>query len=473
MFATTFLGHQGWLFRTDKAAVIVDPLLCEEFGGIHALDYRVFPPREWTPEQFPKLDAIILSHEHDDHFDIPSLAKLHRDIPVYLSARSSFAARQILEQMGFTVHALVPGHSVRFADLEVTAFTGDHVGVNCGDEWDTLPFLVRSTDGHGSFFSMVDITITQAHVEWAAAKAMRPGLISWTNNALDWSHMADYLRERVEGTQQCFMTMGMGHKLIEQTWGTPQGMVMCAGGFAFTGDKAWMNERVFCVDTEQVCKLIGNVYKKEKFWSGVPGQTWTLKANKLASVEDRAPWLAAAPRTEWPTRGRGGGTPRDFTPATGTLAYDREKLEHGLAELAGTLVGGPLFRALSSVLATECGERTPTFAFVLRTDGEPVIYEYAPTACAFVPATASPDAYIAGLECYASDLAAVLAGELGAIALTFGRSRLWHHLAGRIGFDPFSEMHRLSHPLRKPAAYLKSYEQIWQRQRDVSPTLGH
>src|SRR6185312_10028451 len=39
MFATTFLGHQGWLFRTDKAAILVDPLLCEDFGGIHALDY--------------------------------------------------------------------------------------------------------------------------------------------------------------------------------------------------------------------------------------------------------------------------------------------------------------------------------------------------------------------------------------------------------------------------------------------------
>jgi len=200
------------------------------------------------------------------------------------------------------------------------------------------------------------------------------------------------------------------------------------------------------------------------------GETWTLKAGKLASVEDRAPWLAAAPRSEWPTRGRGGGTPRDFTPATGTLIYDREKLERGLAELAGTLVGGPLFRALSSLLVTECGDRKPTFAFVLRTDGEPVTYEYAPTACTFVPGSGDT---IAGLECYASDLAAVLAGELGAIALTFGRSRLWHHLAGRIGFDPFSEMHRLSHPLRKPAAYLATYEQIWKSQREVSPSLGH
>jgi hypothetical protein len=469
MLATTFLGHQGWLFRTDKAAVLVDPLLCEDFGGIHALDYRVFPPRQWVPEAFPKLDALILSHEHDDHFDIPSLAKLHRDIPVYLSARSSFAARRILEQMGFTVHALVPGESLRFADLEVTAFTGDHVSVNCGDEWDTLPFLVRSTEGHGSFFSMVDITITQAHVEWAAAKAMRPGLISWTNNALDWSHMADYLKERVEGTQQCFMNMGVGHKLIEQTWGTPQGMVMCAGGFAFTGDKAWLNDRVFCVDTEAVCKMIGNVYKKEKFFSGVPGQTFTMKANKLVSVEDRAPWLGTLPRTEWPTRGRGGGTLQDFGPATGTTAYDEATLRQGLTELAQAMVGGTLFRGLASILVSEGNGKQTTFCFVLRREGEPLVLVYDPTSCAFVEGTADT---VAGIECYASDLAAILSGDMGPIALTFGRSRLWNHLRGRLAFDPFTELNRVSHPLRKPASYLRTYERIWAKHQDVMPSLG-
>ena len=61
---------------------------------------------------------------------------------------------------------------------------------------------------------------------------------------------------------------------------------------------------------------------------------------------------------------------------------------------------------------------------------------------------------------------------MGPIALTFGRARLWNHLRGRLAFDPFSELNRVSHPLRKPAAYLKTYERIWDRQRDVRPTLG-
>src|SRR5580765_5391164 len=99
MFATTFLGHQGWLFQSDRAAILVDPLLCEEFGAAQQLEYRVFPPRALDLAKLPPLDAVVLSHEHDDHFDLPSLAKLSRKIPIHLSARSSTAAHQILREL--------------------------------------------------------------------------------------------------------------------------------------------------------------------------------------------------------------------------------------------------------------------------------------------------------------------------------------------------------------------------------------
>jgi hypothetical protein len=134
------------------------------------------------------------------------------------------------------------------------------------------------------------------------------------------------------------------------------------------------------------------------------------------------------------------------------------------------MVGGTLFRGLSSILATECDGKQPTFAFVLRREGEPLVLAYDMSSCSFVPGSGE---YVAGIECYASDLAAILAGDMGAIALTFGRARLWNHLRGRLAFDPFSELNRVSHPLRKPAAYLRTYERIWGKHRDVMPTLGH
>lgn len=450
------------MFQTAKAAILVDPLLCEPFGHAHELGYRVYPPRIWDPAKMPILDGVILSHEHDDHFDLPSLAKLDRAIPIWLSSRSSFAARRILEQMGFTVHPFVPGESVRFADLEVTAFTGDHKSIDCGDEWDTLPFLVRSTEGHGSFFSMVDISITQGHVEWAAAKAMRPGLISWTNNAMDWSHMADYLAERVEGTQQAFVNWGVGHKMITSFWGTPAAMIMCAGGFAFDADKTWLNQRVFCVDTDQVVASMTKLYPKEKFFSGIPGQTWVMKANKLASVET-APWLTTPPRTEWPSRAKAAVDVPDYTPATGRKELrdgELDRLRTHLDAFAGSLVGGSTFRSLHSILATEAPGRKPTFVIALRDGSQRHAFEYVPTECRFAPTQEADTTYIAGLEVWGSDLLAVFDGQLGPIGLTYGRARLWNALPGRFGFDIFPDLHRVSHPLRLPAAYLKTYERL-------------
>ncbi len=56
------------MFRSERTCLLVDPLLCEEFGHTHALDYRVFPPRVLQPENFPRIDAVLLTHEHDDGY---------------------------------------------------------------------------------------------------------------------------------------------------------------------------------------------------------------------------------------------------------------------------------------------------------------------------------------------------------------------------------------------------------------------
>jgi hypothetical protein len=477
MLSVTFLGHQGWLVRSNEANVLVDPLLCEDFGHAHALGYRVYPPRVWDLARLPPIDAVVVTHEHDDHFDIPSLAKLARSIPVHLSARSSSAARAILGAMGFTVQPLAPGMPVLFGDLELTPFAGDHVSVNCGDEWDTLPFLMRQLGGDGSFFSMVDITMTDRHLEWAKKRAPAPGLVSWTNNALDWSHMADYLVERTEGTQQSFVKMGMGHKLLTTLWGTPAAMLMCAGGFAFDQDRAWMNGHVFCVDTAAVCESMAKVYPKERFLSTRPGQTFVMEQNRLARVDETAPFLGTTPRDTWPSRAKtDAGEVPDYAPATGrrdVTSDEIAELEAGLAELAASLVGGPVFRNLCSLLDHEAWDRVPTFALVVR-DGEARrIYEYAPTSCAFVPGRDDArEQYLAGLECWGSDLRAVLRGELGPIALTFGRARLWNALPARFAFDVFGELYRVSHPLRRPARALATYERLLRGVGDVPPVVA-
>src|SRR5262245_24909824 len=406
MLSTTFLGHQGWLFQSKSSCFLVDPLLCEEFGQAHALEYRVYPPRVFSFENFPKVDGVVLTHEHDDHFDIPSLARLERTIPIFLSSRSSTAAQQILREMGFTVHPLVPGKNVRFGDLEFTPFCGAHTSMNNGDEWDTLPFFVRDVGGSGNFFSMVDITLTEQHLKWARAKDSRPVVMSWTNNALDWSHMTDFLPHN-NATQECFLKMGLDHKRITSIWGTPAATLMRAGGFTFYGERAWLNQHVFCVDNAAVCQQMSRLYPKEQFHATRPGQTFLMEGHRLKRVFDETPFLKTTPPETWPARGSApeaaasNGIP-DYEPATGRremLNGDNERLEQRLQEFAGTLVGGSIFKGLHSLLHDQATGRMPTFALALRNGGKDRrVYEYVPSACAFVHGAPNPEVtYLAGM----------------------------------------------------------------------------
>ncbi len=139
-----------------------------------------------------------------------------------------------------------------------------------------------------------------------------------------------------------------------------------------------------------------------------------------------------------------------------------------LGEFAGSLVGSMLFRGLASLLESEHEGKAGTFALALRSGDARVTFEYDAPACAFVERDRP---CVAGLECWASDLLAVLDGEMGPIALTFGRSRVWNELPGRLHFDIFEELHRTSHPLRRPDAYYRLYERLLAPARDTAPQI--
>ena len=72
----TALGHSTVLFEIDGARVLTDPVWGE----------RAFPTRHAGPKRFqpvpvalaalPKVDLVLLSHDHYDHLDYPTIRKL-------------------------------------------------------------------------------------------------------------------------------------------------------------------------------------------------------------------------------------------------------------------------------------------------------------------------------------------------------------------------------------------------------------
>jgi L-ascorbate metabolism protein UlaG (beta-lactamase superfamily) len=73
----TWFGHSSMLVEIDGKRVLTDPIWSDRVGPISWLG-----PRRWFPppialEELPKLDAVIISHDHYDHLDYRSVVRLN------------------------------------------------------------------------------------------------------------------------------------------------------------------------------------------------------------------------------------------------------------------------------------------------------------------------------------------------------------------------------------------------------------
>jgi L-ascorbate metabolism protein UlaG (beta-lactamase superfamily) len=423
MMKSTYLGHQGWLFQAGRGSLLVDPLFFPEFGrGPPGGRFAVYPPCAWRRDLLPPIDAVFLTHEHEDHLHIPTLATLPRHLPVHLSARSSRAARQILEDLGFPVRLVPPGGRLQVGDLAVTAFGPDHTAQTQLDEWDTLAFLVAERGGDGAFFTNVDVYLTDEMVEAARAGAR--------GGALDLLYFAGG---------------------VLQLW-------QAFDGARPGPDRDWVE------DAPALARLLAARGKARP----LPGQTFVSTGGRLSVVQP-ATFLSAWPRARWPEEPplRFEPAARDYAPASSvhTLSDDElAELADGLDQLAGFLHGGDLFRRLYS-LPPAAPELRPTFCLVLLTGNgdEALTLEYDPQGCRFALATAEDPyrSYVGGLECWASDLLALMRGRFEPRIVTQGRCRHWWH--GPAKLDPDLGVSLLwlpFHPLRQPEQTYRRYRQV-------------
>lgn len=110
--------HAGYLFESDSTRIAFDPIFENPFSrNCHA-----FPPVcfDLTGVQSLELDAVFISHLHDDHCSIDSLALLDRATPIYLYCvfDELFA---MIRALGFAqVHRLRIGEPVTIGAIEVT-----------------------------------------------------------------------------------------------------------------------------------------------------------------------------------------------------------------------------------------------------------------------------------------------------------------------------------------------------------------
>ncbi|PKN03553.1 hypothetical protein CVU75_01620 [Candidatus Dependentiae bacterium HGW-Dependentiae-1] len=75
----TWIGHSSFLIQIGNINILTDPV----FGSIPL--YARKSPAGLTREQLPPIDYVIISHNHRDHTDMPSLHRLQIDHdPIFL-----------------------------------------------------------------------------------------------------------------------------------------------------------------------------------------------------------------------------------------------------------------------------------------------------------------------------------------------------------------------------------------------------
>jgi L-ascorbate metabolism protein UlaG (beta-lactamase superfamily) len=112
----TWLGHATVLVDLDGTKLLTDPVLRSLVMHLR---------RAWAPDQraLRGLDAVLVSHVHFDHLDLPSLERLGRDVPVVVPR----GAGGLLRKKRFEhVLEVDVGEELRVGAVAVTATHAEH-----------------------------------------------------------------------------------------------------------------------------------------------------------------------------------------------------------------------------------------------------------------------------------------------------------------------------------------------------------
>ncbi|HEX9620962.1 MAG TPA: MBL fold metallo-hydrolase [Polyangiaceae bacterium] len=72
----TWLGHSTLLVEIEGSRVLIDPIWSERSSPFTWAGPRRFYPPPLALDALPKLDAVVISHDHYDHLDYPTVLEL-------------------------------------------------------------------------------------------------------------------------------------------------------------------------------------------------------------------------------------------------------------------------------------------------------------------------------------------------------------------------------------------------------------
>lgn len=124
-----WIGHSTVLLKIDGVTILTDPVFSRRVGirlGPATLGIRRLVEPALSIGELPRIDVILLSHAHMDHFDIPSLRLLEGPGTTVVTAAGTSDLLRVPRYK--SVRELRWDESVRAGPLNIRAFRVNHWG---------------------------------------------------------------------------------------------------------------------------------------------------------------------------------------------------------------------------------------------------------------------------------------------------------------------------------------------------------
>jgi L-ascorbate metabolism protein UlaG (beta-lactamase superfamily) len=162
----TWLGHSSVLIEIDGAVLLTDPVWGKRASPSQLAGPKRFQPAAVPLKHLPRLDAVLLSHDHYDHLCMPTVQQLAKTGVPFIT---SLGVGAHLEAFGVQPGLITEldwwdSHRITGTGIEVTATPSQHFsGRGLKDRNATLwSGLAVQGERHRVFFSG-DTGLTQAY----------------------------------------------------------------------------------------------------------------------------------------------------------------------------------------------------------------------------------------------------------------------------------------------------------------------
>lgn len=121
----TWLGHAAFLIRLGGQTVLVDPFLSDYASPINGIGPRRYAGPAITVDKLPRVDVLVISHNHYDHLDLPALRQLPGKEKVQVIVPAGLGG--LLREIGFSkVTEMKWGDSLKIDGLKVISVPAVH-----------------------------------------------------------------------------------------------------------------------------------------------------------------------------------------------------------------------------------------------------------------------------------------------------------------------------------------------------------